>query len=300
VISNIALDVVRRKNAVSESVRREELKNFLRTRRARLSPADFGLPEGTRRRTPGLRRDEVAQLASIGTTTYTFLEQGRDIRVSTHVLDKIAEVLRLSEQEKQHLFRLAVGEVPEFSPLADEPNPALLVMLENLGVCPGLLLNYRFDVIATNKAANLVFGYQGKNTDLERNVLWRLVNDPRRKTFYDNHDDYFKYVLAYFRWMYTQFVGDEELARFIQSLKDSSEEFLNAWNEHEVLDSSMLLTPLRINHPKLGAIEGVYVLLTIFGYPNFTLCVFTPTPQTDSAKKITQTLEINGDKKNGA
>ncbi len=285
---------------MSESVRREELKNFLRTRRARLSPADYGFPEGTRRRTPGLRRDEVAQLASIGTTTYTFLEQGRDIHVSTHVLDKIAEVLRLSEQEKQHLFRLAVGEAPDISPMADEPNPALLVMLQNLGVCPGLLLNYRFDVVATNEAANLVFGYQDKLTELERNVLWRLVNDPRRRSFYENYDDYFKYVLGYFRWMYTQFVGDEELARFIQSLKDSSDDFLQAWNEHEVLDSAMLLTPLRINHPKLGAIEGVYVLLSIFGYPNFTLCVFTPTPQTDSGKKIGSLLLNSGNSANGA
>ena len=285
---------------MSETVRREELKNFLRTRRARLSPADFGFPEGSRRRTPGLRRDEVAQLANIGTTTYTFLEQGRDIHVSTHVLDKIAEVLRLSEQEKQHLFSLAVGDVPDFSPMADEPNPALLVMLDNLGVCPGLLLNYRFDVIATNQAANLVFGYNENLSELERNVLWRLVNDPRRKTFYENYDDYFKYVLAYFRWMYVQFVGDEELTRFIQNLKDSSEEFLNAWNEHEVLDSSMLLTPLRINHPKLGLVEGVYVLLTVFGYPNFTLCVFTPTPQTDSGKKIAQALASNGNKRSGA
>ena len=184
------------------------------------------------------------------------------------------------------MLRLAVGEAPEFNPGADEPNPALLVMLENLGVCPGLLLNYRFDVIANNRAANIVFGYQEKLTDLKRNVLWRLINDPRRKTFYENFDDYFKYVLAYFRWMYTEFIGDEELARFIQSLKDSSEEFVNAWNEHEVLDSSMLSTPLRINHPKLGLVEGVYVLLSIFGYPNFTLCVFTPTPESDSARKI--------------
>src|SRR5271170_1258298 len=98
---------------VQNKARREELKQFLRSRRARLSPADFGFPEGPRRRTPGLRRDEVALLANIGTTTYTFLEQGRDINVSAQVIERLSDVLRLTAQEKRHLYQLAIGDLPK-------------------------------------------------------------------------------------------------------------------------------------------------------------------------------------------
>ncbi len=279
---------------MSDNARREELKNFLRTRRARLSPVEFGFPNGTRRRTPGLRRDEVAQLANIGTTTYTFLEQGRNINVSTNVLDKLAAVLKLNEQEKQHLFRLAIGELPRVSPISNTPSIALLTMLENLGVCPGLILNYRFDVIARNRAADLVFGYSDNMPELERNVLWRLVHDPRRKSFYENYDDYFNHVLAYFRWMSTNYMEDSELKHFVEQLKQASEEFRDAWSQHAVFDSSMLNHTLQLNHPRLGPISGSYVLLTIFGYPNFTVCIFTPCPETDSAEKIARALDLNG------
>jgi MmyB-like transcription regulator ligand binding domain/Helix-turn-helix domain len=284
--------IAREKLFVNESTaRREELKSFLRNRRARLSPADFGFNDGTRRRTPGLRRDEVAQLASIGTTTYTFLEQGRDINVSTNVLEKLADVLRLTEQEKRHFFRLAIGELPQVTPVAEEPFPALGVLLESLGSCPGFILNYKFDVIATNEAASLVLGFKKDSSGLEQNVLWRMFTDPRRKSFYENWHECATCVVAYFRWNYAKYIGDEDLAAFIHHLETSSEEFRQLWSEYEVFDPTMLLTPLHINHTKLGALTANYVLLAPFGYPNFTVCALAPDPNTDSGAKIEQYLE---------
>lgn len=284
--------LAREKLFVNESTaRREELKSFLRNRRARLSPADFGFADGTRRRTPGLRRDEVAQLASIGTTTYTFLEQGRDINVSTHVLEKLADVLRLTEQEKRHFFRLAIGELPQVTPVAEKPFPALDVLLTSLGNCPGFILNYKFDVVATNDAASLVLGFKKDSTDIEQNVLWRMFTDPRRKSFYENWQECATCVVAYFRWNYAKYIGDAELATFIHKLESASEEFRKLWSEYEVFDPTMLLTPLYINHPILGSLTAHYVLLAPFGYPNFTVCALAPDRDTDTGAKIEQHLK---------
>ena len=284
--------LAKEKLPVNESAaRREELKNFLRNRRARLSPADFGYPDGTRRRTPGLRRDEVAQLANIGTTTYTFLEQGRDIHVSTDILEKLADVLRLNEQEKRHLFRLAVGELPPVSPPTEQPGSALEILLKSLGNCPGFILNYRFDIVAANQAATLIFGKTENLGELEQNSLWRMFNEPGRRSFYENWDDCAKCYVAYFRWNYGKYIGDQRLAEFIQQMEDSSEEFRQIWADYEVFDASMLQTPLHINHPKVGRLTGHYVLLSPFGYPNFTVCAMTPDPDTDTAEKIQRYLE---------
>jgi transcriptional regulator with XRE-family HTH domain len=131
-------------------------------------PSEFGFRDTTRRRTSGLRRDEVAQLANIGTTTYTFIEQGRDINVSTNVLDKVFDVLRLSEEEKRQLFKLAVGDLPSVKAVAEEPAPALLTMLQNMGACPAFILNYKFDVIACNELTARVFNFPASGSELEQ------------------------------------------------------------------------------------------------------------------------------------
>lgn len=277
---------------MSEHARRDELKDFLRTRRERLSPSDFGFRDTTRRRTPGLRRDEVAQLANIGTTTYTFLEQGRDINVSTNVLDKVSDVLRLTEEEKRHLFKLAVGDLPGVTQVSEVPEPALLTMLKSMTVCPAFILNYKFDVVACNALTSRVFDFPKTGTRLEQNLLWRLYhNVEARKQFYENFDDYKRCVLAYFRLNYTNNMGDAQMIELIQSLKNSSEEFVADWSEHEVFEPAMLATPIVINHPQLGRLEGQYVLLSIFGYPNFTLCVFSPDEASDTPVKFARLLE---------
>jgi len=282
--------LTREKLQVNEGARREELKHFLRSRRERLSPLDFGFPDGSRRRTPGLRRDEVAQLAGIGTTTYTFLEQGRDMNVSEYVLDKLADVLRLNEQEKSHLYRLAKGELPQVSPLAEDPYPSLQTVLNSLGSTPGLVFNHRFDVIASNKAAKLVFGLSENRTLLGKNILWRLFTDPSKMEFYEDWSKCSRCVVAYCRGTYAKHIGDEEVTQFIHDLEAESTEFRHLWSEYEVFDPANLLDPILLNHPKLGRLTGHYVLLSVFGYPNLTLDVFAPDPMTDTAKKIEEYL----------
>jgi transcriptional regulator with XRE-family HTH domain len=242
---------------MTTSVRRQELKSFLRARRAKLSPANYGLSDYPRRRTPGLRRDEVAQLAQIGITTYTFLEQGRTLTVSANVLNKLAAVFRLNEQERQLLFKLAKNEQHQPSHANGSPVPALLPMFEIPDACSLTVVNHRFDILSTNAAAQLVFDC-GEH---KPNVLERLINDPSLKTFYEDYDNYFRHVVAYSRWMYAKYAEDEELTRFIQGLKDSSADFEKAWSSYEIFDHSAMKSPLRINHPQLGRLEGSYVLL---------------------------------------
>ena len=122
----------------SEERRREELADFLRKRRALLKPEDVGLPSGSRRRTPGLRREEVAHLAGVGTTWYTWLEQGRDVRASLDVLEAISRALRLTPAERTHLVLLGRGEVPPPCKSDERVSPTVKRIIENLGAQPGL------------------------------------------------------------------------------------------------------------------------------------------------------------------
>src|SRR6059058_1643910 len=146
----------------SVSRRREELADFLRRRRANIRPADVGLPAGGRRRTPGLRREEVAQLAGVGATWYTWLEQGRDVRASFEVLEAISRALRLTPAERTHLIRLGRGEeAPPGKPPAERVSPTLRRLIENLGPSPAFVLGRRWDYLAWNRAACAVFGDYG-------------------------------------------------------------------------------------------------------------------------------------------
>ncbi len=273
---------------MTTSARRQELKSFLRARRAQLSPADYGLSDYPRRRTPGLRRDEVAQLAQIGITTYTFLEQGRDLTVSSHVLNKLATVFRLNDQEKQVMFRLAKQEQRAVSENESDPVPTLLPMMANADLCAMTVINHRFEVLSQNDAAKLIFGCRGG----QANALEHLVNEPSRRSFYENFDYHFRHVVAYARWTYTKYAEDPVLGQFIQRLREKSKQFDDEWSRYKILDHASMNEPLWINHPRLGRLEGSYLLLSVFGYPDSTLCVFSPisTADNDSVGKIAQAL----------
>src|SRR5580698_2649646 len=158
--------------------RRRELAAFLRSRRERIAPELVGLPPAPRRRTPGLRREEVATLAGVGVTWYTWLEQGRDINVSPQVLDAVARTLLLDPQERGHLFRLA--EVPDASPETDcqVVTPAVQALLDKLDPYPAAVRNARFDLLGCNRAYDLMTGTCGGLPFEERNSLWRTFTCP--------------------------------------------------------------------------------------------------------------------------
>src|SRR5271167_3990954 len=162
--------------------RREELADFLRTRRASLKPEDVGLPGGGRRRTPGLRREEVAQLAGVGATWYTWLEQGRDVRASLDVLEAVARALRLTPAERTHLVLLGRGEeAPPCKAPAEQVSPTVRHLVENLGPGPAYAMGRRWDYLAWNRAFEVVFGWQPGEDPLSRNAVWLMFMDPVRR-----------------------------------------------------------------------------------------------------------------------
>jgi hypothetical protein len=270
--------------------RREELKQFLRSRRARLSPADFGFPEGPRRRTPGLRRDEVALLANIGTTTYTFLEQGRDINVSSQVVDRLADVLRLSPQEKRHLYQLAIGDLPKLAQGSATISESLQSVLEYVLPCPANIINYRFDLVAHNRASQLVFNYPTDAVAKHFNILEQLVIDSERQKLFEDMEIYMRNLMAYFRLTYAHYADDESLVQLVHDLEAKSETFRRWWSEYYVMSTDDLVQPVRLNHAEMGELVGHFNVFTVFGHRDLTLSVFTPMAGTDTAEKIRKAL----------
>src|SRR5690349_2285229 len=161
--------------------RRDELADFLRQRRATIQPDDVGLPAGGRRRTPGLRREEVAQLAGVGTTWYTWLEQGRDVHASNEVLGALADALRLDRVERQYLFELSAAQAAEVSMTTQEVAQPLRRMLHALTEQPAYIINRHWDVLYWNKSAEVVFGDYSKLAGDERNSLCMLFGNPEHR-----------------------------------------------------------------------------------------------------------------------
>src|ERR1700722_2333662 len=218
--------------------RREELGEFLKTRRARLSPEDFGMPGGLRRRTPGLRREEVAQLAGVGVTWYTWLEQGREINVSMQVLDAVARTLRLDRAEREHLYALAeatpllVGTAREAG-VPDE----LRQIVDSLCPLPAALTNGRFDILARNVAFEGLFLGWHSTLCVHMNSLWCLITEPTAPDKCPQYDEEVRYVVARLRARYGRHVGDPGWEEDIRRLRLLSPELGALWARHEVADA---------------------------------------------------------------
>ena len=162
--------------------RRAELADFLRMKRASLQPEQVGLPDGGRRRTPGLRREEVSLLAGVGTTWYTWLEQGRDVRASLEVLEAVSRALQLTPAERAHVILLGRGEeAPPCKAPVEEVSPTLRQLVENTGPGPVYLLGRRWDYLAWNKSFERVFGWEPGDEPLSRNHVWLWFMDPSRR-----------------------------------------------------------------------------------------------------------------------
>jgi len=213
---------------------RSELADFLRRRRESLSPLDVGLPAGRRRRTPGLRREEVAALAGVGLSWYTWLEQGRAINVSSAFLDSISRVLKLDETERRHLFLLAQHRPPA---LAGRPwcalPPLVRRLLDDLPQRPAYVLNLRWDVIGWNAAGERLFGFEERDPS-ERNMLWMLFADDRLHRRIVEWDTQAPQILASFRRDYAQAPDDEDMVELVGMLERTSPLFRSLWHRHDV------------------------------------------------------------------
>jgi len=213
---------------------RIELADFLRRRRESLSPLDVGLPAGKRRRTPGLRREEIAALAGVGITWYTWLEQGRAIKVSSTFLDNIARVLKLDEIERRHLFLLAHQRPPAMAGQAwCELPPLVRRLLDDLTQRPAYVLNLRWDVIGWNAAADRLFGF-GERDPSERNTLWMMFADERLSSRIVEWSVQAPQILASFRRDFAQAPEDETMLSLVEALEQVSPSFRSLWNQHDV------------------------------------------------------------------
>jgi transcriptional regulator with XRE-family HTH domain len=269
--------------------RRRELAAFLRSRRASLTPKDVGLPEGFRRRTPGLRREELAMLAGVGTTWYTWLEQGRDVRPSAQVLAALADALRLDDAERQHLFTLNNRQSPQPSSTAPEcVEEPLKRMLANLTLQPAYVLGRRWDVLAWNRAAEILFGgYQTLDRD-ERNIMHRLFADAAHRLLLADWEAVARVSLAMFRADSARYAGDPDFERLIALLHAQSSEFRTWWPRHEVI--SPLSGIKRINHPLKGRMSFEHTGLTLSNQPDMKLIVYTPLDADDTNRKLAELL----------
>lgn len=271
-----------RLNETDES-RREVLAEFLRTRRARLSPEDVGLPSGGRRRTPGLRREEVALLANVGISWYTSLEQGRNVRPSEQVLEGIASALRLSSEEQWHLFVLADQEPPRCIPPPIEPvSPALRRVLDDLRASPAYAISAYGDLAYWNAAADAVFGLSCGVPPHERNLLWQLFADPDARERYASWESTAQGMLARFRADYARHPGDAQFEGLIEDLKLESPEFREWWPHYDVAGEAD--GRKAIIHPEVGYILLEHSTLSPPADPDLKVMVYTPAGEADAAR----------------
>ncbi|MFC9999717.1 helix-turn-helix transcriptional regulator [Nocardia sp. NPDC127526] len=256
--------------------RREELSAFLKSRRARITPVDVGLPAGSRRRTPGLRREEVAQLAGVGVTWYTWLEQGRDINVSVQVLDAISRTLCLDGAERAHLYQLAnVPTVP--SPSADGPvPPELQVILDHLQPLPAALLNARYDLMAYNASyAALYPGFVRAHRNVLRHVF---LTAECCNPYPASHPEHLARMVGYLRAAYAKHLQDPEWTAFVDDLCSESAEFASMWARNDV--AAPLGRTRVIRNLAIGELEMVLTSMSLPSIAGAWVQVWTPENET--------------------
>ncbi|MFB7663870.1 helix-turn-helix transcriptional regulator [Kitasatospora sp. NPDC056138] len=254
--------------------RRSELATFLRSRRERISPEQVGLPLTGRRRTPGLRREEVAQLAAVGVTWYTWLEQGRDIQVSAQVLDSVARTLQLDRSERAHLFVLAGSEDPTPVPECPTITPSVRAVLERLEPVPAVVLNSRYDILAYNHAYTWLAGDLDGMPFEERNVLWLLFSQSRFSSVLVDVQEARESVTARFRAAMAEHSSEPVWKNLLQRLRWTFPEFETVWDRHEVSGPGNGLK--RFLLPEVGLVRFEYTNLWLGPRPSTRLVAYTP------------------------
>jgi len=255
---------------------------YLKDRRAKLDPASFGLPL-TRRRTPGLRREEVAQRANVSATWYTWLEQGRGGAPSADVLDRIARAMMLTDAEREHLFLLGLGRPPEVRYRVPEGiTPRLQRLLDTLEYSPAIIRTAIWDVIAWNRAAAAVLTDYSMLAEGQRNVLRLMFRDARLRAAQSDWQSVARSVVAAFR----ADVARAGAARNVQSLVDelcaTSPEFATMWRDNDVQTHGDGVKIL--HHPTVGPLSIEYSAFAVDGRPDLTMVIYNPVTSADADK----------------
>ena len=258
----------------------DQLGTYLRDRRTRLDPATFGF-SGGRRRTPGLRREEVAQRANISPTWYTWLEQGRGGAPSADVLDRIAKGLMLTEPEREHLFMLGLGHPPEvrYKPV-DGVTPRLQRVLDALEVSPAIVKTAMWDVVAWNRTAAALLTDYSKLPRAERNILRLIFANSRVRAAQADWQSVARFVVGAFRADVARAGAGEEVSRLVDELSSTSAEFDALWRDNEVVAHGEGLK--RIRHPEAGLLELEFSAFAVDGRPELGMVVYNPASQADA------------------
>jgi len=268
-----------------DEIRRQELSDFLRNRRGRIAPADVGLPATNRRRTPGLRREEVAQLAGVSATWYTWLEQKRPIGVSSSVLDNLARVLRLDTAERMQLFQLALRQPVLDSPSRPETvSPLIRRLLDQTDPIPAFVLGRRWDVLAWNGAALAFFLDFEQVPASERNMLWLVFTNSKLRSLIVDWPTRAKDTLARFRADYGRHAGDAHFVQLVERLKSVSPEFAQWWPRHDILP----MTEGRnvYDHPQVRRMIVENTMFSVVDNPELRLVVFLAAGASNSIVKM--------------
>jgi transcriptional regulator with XRE-family HTH domain len=270
------------------------LAQFLRSRRERLAPADVGLPEGVRRRTAGLRREEVALLANVSTTYYTFLEQGRPVRPSQQVLQALADALRLSPAERRYLETLAYGQdgpvglrpASAYAAAAagadagagaappEELDADVAALVDRLDPFPTYVKGRRWDVLAANAAARELFTDWLALPPGERNLVRWMFTSARAREVYLEWEQEARAMLGRFRLAAARHPSDPEFTELIASLRRDSPHVRDWWPRHDVAAIGAAGSK-KLVHPRLGPVECTHVVLQVAGNPEQTLVTFS-------------------------
>jgi transcriptional regulator with XRE-family HTH domain len=254
--------------------RRAELSAFLKSRRARIKPDDVGLPPGTRRRTPGLRREEVAQLAGVGITWYTWLEQGRDINVSAQVVDAIARTLRLDRFEWAHLSTLA-GLTPSPSPAQCAAlTPPVRHILEQLDPYPACVINDRFDLLAFNQGYSTMMQGLDELPPEDRNVMWLAFTSERYRSCVGDIDEQSERLVAGFRASMANHLGERSWIELLERLRSASPRFAELWERHDVAPLGHRTKV--VSNPDLGLLRFTSTNLWVSQASSLRMVVYTP------------------------
>lgn len=264
------------------SIEDNPLGTYLKDRRAKLDPAAFGFPSN-RRRTPGLRREEVAGRANVSATWYTWLEQGRGGTPSAEVLDRLAYALTLTEVEREHLFLLAQQRPPQVQfREAERITPQLQHVLDSLEYSPALVRNAAWDVIAWNRASATLMGDYSALSPHERNILHLMFTDPGAKTRLVDWEKEARNSVAAFRADAVRAGASERIAGLVEELSRSSDEFAAMWRDHDVRNFGEGTKLMR--NPIAGLISFEYSSFAVGGRPDLALVIFTPATPADTER----------------
>jgi transcriptional regulator with XRE-family HTH domain len=252
---------------------RAELSDFLKSRRARISPTTVGLPNGRRRRTPGLRREEVADLAGVGLTWYTWLEQGRDIRVSPEVLSAIARALQLEPAERTHLFRLAGQAPPAPEPDSASISPRLRRVLDAWDPFPAHVAARRRDLLAWNRASETINEWSQLPED-RRNLLWFMFMVPSTRRLLLDWEKEAPLSVAALRAEAGRDLSEPDYQELITRLVEGSPDFAAMWARQDVRGRQEGMK--RFQHPELGRLDLEFTSFQVAEQPSLRLYLYTP------------------------